>query len=71
MQYNGTRNEDTGISLYYSSPKFYTHISCLANRTHSKIDCALSGLPDFTFPGIILLEQVLLQSCFSKMADCR
>ena len=64
MQYTGTLNEDTGISLYDSGPVFSTCISCLANRTHIKIDCALSGLLAFTFPGIILLEPVRLQTCF-------
>ena len=49
MQYTGTLNEDTGISLYDSGPVFYIRISCLANRTNSKIDCALSSLPAFTF----------------------
>ena len=27
------------VPLYHSGPVFYTCISCLANRTHSKIDC--------------------------------
>ena len=64
MQYTGTLNEDTGISLYDSGPVFYIRISCLANRTNSKIDCALSSLPAFTFSGIILPEPVRLQTCF-------
>ena len=29
----------------------------------AKIDCALSSLPTFTFPGVILLEPVRLQTC--------
>ena len=71
MQYTGTLNEDTSIPLYNSFPVFYTRISCLANRTHCKIDCALSSLPVFTFPGIILLESVRLQTCIFQHGRLR
>ena len=89
IQYTRKLNEDTSISLYHSSPVFYTRISCLANRTHGKnrlctfllchsgpvfytrrlvplkhtpkIDCAISSLPAFTFPGIILHSRLQLR----------
>ena len=60
MQYTCTLNEDTGISLYHSGPVFYSHISCLVNQTPSKIRLHFLA---FTFPGIILLEPVWLQTC--------
>ena len=54
----------------YLSPR-KDHMYGLAYRTHSKIVCAFSSLPAFTFPGISLLEQVRLQIFFFQHGQLR